>query len=214
MRIWCIRELIYYFNNIKEIIVISSLMLSILLVAPFAFTAEQGLPDGVAAAMLWVALLCAVQLGCSQSWQRHADSGELELLPLLPWMLEASVFAKTMAFYLVLLLQLLVVLPLASLWLGVGSGQWGQWLLGLAAGGLGLTCLCQMAAGFMAGNRKSGALMGVIVLPFSLPILIFGAAYTAQDQLWADSLIFLMAYAIFLAPLHCLAVAAGLRHGH
>lgn len=214
MRSLCIRELIYYFRNLKEIIVISSLMLSILLVAPFVFSAEKGVPEGVPAAMLWVALLCAVQLGCSQSWQRHADAGELELLPLLPWTLEASVFAKTLAFYVVLLLQLLVLLPTASLWLGVSSGQWGQWLLGLAAGGLGLTCLCQMAAGFMAGNRKSGALMGLVVLPFSLPILIFGAAYTAQDQLWADSVIFLIAYAVFLAPLHCLAVAAGLRYGH
>ena len=209
-----IRELNYYFKSFKEIIVISMLFLNITLVAPFTFSAQTGLPDGVAGAMVWVALLCAVQMGASQSWQRHAESGELELLPLLPWMLESTVMAKSLAFYLVLMLQLAIILPVAGLWLGLGSGQWGQVLFGLAAGGLGLTFLCQMAAGLMAGYRKTGALMGLIVLPFALPILIFGAGYVAQNELWSEHLVFLVSYAIFLWPLHCFAVAASLRHGH
>lgn len=208
------RELNYYFNNAKEAIVISFLFVSITLVIPFAFSADHGLPHGVDVAILWVALLCAVQLAAAQSWQRHADSGELELLPLLPWMLEWTVMGKSLAFLIMLVLQLLVIVPIASPWLGIEAGRWPQLWLGLGAGALGLTCLSQMAAGLMAGQRKSGAFLGLIVLPFAIPLIIFGVSYTQQPVLLDESLGFLFGYGIFLWPLHSLAIAASIRHGH
>lgn len=209
-----IKELNYYFKNIKEVIVISFLFVSITLVVPFAFPAAEGLPEGVNLAILWVALLAAMQLGAALSWQRHADSGELELLPLLPWMLEGTVMGKSLAFYVVMLLQIAVIVPLSALWLAMPAGQWLQVWLGLAVGGLSLTFLYQLAAGLMAGQRKAGAVIGMVVLPFAIPVIIFGVSYLRQGQLWSDSLLFLIGYAVFLAPLHALAVASSIRHGH
>lgn len=209
-----IKELMYYINNAKELIVISFLFISITLVIPFAFSAKEGVPDGVNLAILWVALLASMQLGAAQSWQRHSDSGELELLPLLPWMLEGTVLGKSIAFYLLMLLQVAIVVPLSAVWLAIPVGQWAQVWLGLAVGGLSLTFLYQMAAGLMAGQRKAGAVIGIIVLPFAIPVVIFGASYFQQDELFNDHLLFLVGYAVFLAPLHALAVASSIRHGH
>ncbi len=209
-----IKELNYYISNLKELIVISFLFISITLVIPFAFPASEGLPEGVNMAILWVALLAAMQLGVAQSWQRHADSGELELLPLLPWMLEATVMGKSLAFYLVMLLQIAIIVPLSALWLAIPARQWPQIWLGLAVGALAFTFLYQLAAGLMAGQRKAGALIGIIVLPFAIPIMIFGVSYLRQQQLWSDHLLFLFSYAVFLAPLHALAVASAIRRGH
>lgn len=209
-----IKELNYYFNNVKEVIVISFLFISITLVIPFAFPATAKLPQGLGEAMLWVALLAAMQLGAAQSWQRHSDSGELELLPLLPWTLEATVMGKSLAFFLMIALQIAVVVPLSSLWLALSAERWVQMWLGLGAGALAFAFLYQMAAGLMAGQRKAGAVLGIIVLPFAIPVIIFGVGYLRQDALWSDHLLFLAAYAVFLAPLHCLAVASSLRHGH
>ena len=209
-----IKELSYYFNNIKEVIVISFLFISTTLVIPFAFPASEKLPVGLGEAILWVAMLAAMQLGAAQSWQRHSDSGELELLPLLPWMPEATVMGKSLAFYLVMLLQIALIVPLSSLWLALPSSQWPQLWLGLGLGALSFTFLYQLAAGLMAGQRKAGAVLGIIVLPFAIPVIIFGVGYLRQDALFSDHLLFLGAYAIFLAPLHCLAVASSIRHGH
>lgn len=209
-----IKELSYYINNTKELIVMSFLFVSITLVSAFAFPAAQGLPVGLGQAMLWVALLAAMQLGAAQSWQRHSDSGELELLPLLPWSLEATVMGKSLAFYVVILLQLVVIVPLSSLWLALPAARWLQLWLGLGAGALAFTFLYQLAAGLMAGQRKAGAVLGVIVLPFAIPVVIFGVEYLRQDHLYSEHLLFLVAYAVFLAPLHCLAVASSLRYGH
>lgn len=209
-----IKELSYYFNNIKEVIVISFLFISITLVIPFAFPANEKLPAGLGEAMIWVAMLASMQLGAAQSWQRHSDSGELELLPLLPWTLEATVMGKSLAFFLMMLLQIAVVVPLSSLWLALPAGRWLQLWLGLGVGAMAFAFLYQLAAGLMAGQRKASAVLGIIVLPFAIPVIIFGVGYVRQDQLFSDHLLFLAAYAIFLAPLHCLAVASSLRHGH
>lgn len=209
-----IKELRYYFNNAKEVVVISFLFVSTTLVVPFAFPASETLPTGLGEAMLWVAMLAAMQLGAAQSWQRHSDSGELELLPLLPWTLEATVMGKSLAFFTVMVLQIAVIVPLSSLWLALPATKWAQLWLGLGAGALAFTFLYQLAAGLMAGQRKAGAVLGIIVLPFAIPVIIFGVGYVRQDQLYSDHLLFLIAYAIFLAPLHALAVASSLRHGH
>lgn len=209
-----IKELRYYINNIKELIVISFLFISITLVVPFAFSPSEGLPDGVNMAILWVALLASMQLGAAQSWQRHSDSGELELLPLLPWTLEGTVMGKSLAFYVLTLVQVSIIVPLSALWLAIPVGQWLQVWVGLALGGLALAFLYQMAAGLMAGQRKASALIGMIVLPFAMPVIIFGVSYLRQDVVWSENLLFLFGYAIFLGPLHCLAVASSVRYGH
>ena len=208
------KELSYYINNIKELIVISFLFISITLTVPFAFPAASGLPEGLNMAILLVALLASMQLGAAQSWQRHYEAGELELLPLLPWSLETTVMGKSLAFYMVTLVQILLIVPLSALWLEIPAGQWPKVWVGLGASSFALTFLYQLATGLMAGQRKAGAVAGLIVLPFAIPIIIFGVSYLRQDSLWSDSLLFLMAYGIFLAPLHALAIAGSVRHGH
>lgn len=208
------QELLFYFNNAKEAIVISFLFIAITLVIPFAFPASRGLPEGVGGAMLWVALLAATQTAAAQSWQRHADSGELELLPLRPQMLEATVLGKSFAFFLMLMLQIMLIVPLSSLWLGFSMRDWPRLWLGLGLGALSFTFLYQLAAGLIAGQRKAGAVLGMVVLPFAIPVIIFGVSYTNGSLLWGETLLFLGGYAVFLAPLHAIVVASSIRHGH
>ncbi len=208
------RELNYYIKNVKELIVISFLFISITLLVPFTFTAENGVPEGVGITILWVAMLCAIQLGSSHSWGRHAQSGELEQYQLLPWLLEWTVLGKMLAFFAVVMLQITLLLPLASLWLGIEPIEWPRLMCGLAAGGLGLVALNQLAAGLMAGTRKGAVSVGAIALPFSIPILIFGAAYCRQSAIAHETLGFLLGYAVFMLPVAAIAVAANIRAGN
>lgn len=205
------KELMYYFKNTKELIVISFLFITLILLVPFAFPAEKGVPAGVPAMILWVGLVCAIQQAASHSWQRHAESGEIELFQLLPWIFEATVLGKLLALYAIILMQLIVILPLATLWLRLPVGQWAQVAAGLAAGGLALVALTGMVAGLMTGHRKGGAILGIITLPFSIPVIIFGVVYLNQPELLHANLLFLCSYAIFLLPIASLAVASSLR---
>lgn len=208
------KEIIYYFKNIKELIVISFLFVSITLLVPFSFRADSGVPDGVGVTILWLALVAAVQLGASHSWLRHSEAGELESFQLLPWLLESTVIGKVLAFYAVMLVQLLLLVPLASLWLGIATEHWPVLAAGLAVGALALVVVNQLAAGLMAGTRKGAVTIGAVTLPFSVPILIFGTSYCRQPALIHENLLFLAAYAIFLLPITALAVAANIRASH
>ena len=214
MRLMLLQELFYYFKNLKEIIVISSLFLTITLAARFAFPGGEAMPPVVAQIVLWLATLVSAQAGAAASWQRHADSGELELLPLLPWSMEWTVLAKTGALLLVLWAQLAVMVPVSALWLQIPWDDWGRLWLGLGCGAVGFVCLYHMAAAFLAGQRKSAAVLGLIALPLVIPVLIFGMAYVGQPELWHEHLGFLVGYALLLVPMHALAAAASLRHGH
>lgn len=208
------KELLFYFKNTKEVIVISFLFLSTTLLAVFAYPANSSMPEGLAGLVMWLALASAIQLGAAHSWQRHHESGETELFQLLPWLLEWSVLGKYLGFLAMLWLQLLWVVPMACLWLNWPVEQWGQAMLGLMAGAAALAAIHLQSAGLMAGSRKNGQLLGLISLPFAVPVLIFGSEYLRQPALWHQSLGMLIGYAGLLVPLMCAAVAAHLRHSH
>lgn len=209
-----LKELAYYFKNTKEIIVISFLFLSIVLLAVFAYPAGASMPEAVPALVMWLALASAIQLGAAQSWQRHHDNGEIELFQLLPWLMEWSVLGKYVGFVLMLWLQLLWVVPLGCMWLGWPVGQWGQAAIGLMAGTAALAAIHLQSAGLMVGSRKSGHLLGLVSLPFAVPILIFGSEYLRQPALWHGSLGFMLGYTALLVPCMAVSVAAHLRHSH
>lgn len=208
-----LRELRYYFKNKSEVIVIINFIVSIALLACFTFPAESGLPRGVAATILWVTLLCASQLAAMPSWQRHMEQGDIATFQLLPWALEWTVLTKLAALYLVTLLPVIVAAPLAGAWMGMQAPAIVLAMVGLAAGALALTAINQMIAGLLAGQR-SGAVLGIIALPFSIPVIIVGASYTAQTDIMHGGIVFLMGYGIFLVPISCLATAASLRNSH
>lgn len=208
------KELLYYFKNIKELIVISFLFTSIILLGVFAFTAQTKLPDQLPGLLLWLALVSAVQLSAASAWQRHHESGEIELFQLLPWLLELTILGKYLGFVFILCLQLAVLVPLSSLWLGVPTAQWEQCWLGLSIGAAGLSAIHLLVAGLMAGYRKGAAMLGLMTLPFSIPIIIFGTEYLRQPHLWHESLGFVIGYSGLMVPLMCAATAQSMRHGN
>lgn len=209
-----LKELNYYIKNYKEIIVISFVFLFIILLISFAFPAGDGVPTATARATLWIALFCAVQLAAGQNWQRHVENGELEVFQLLPWLLEWTVLGKICALALAVLLPMALVFPLLALWLGLSVTHWPTIMAGLTAGGMALAALNQLAAGLLAGQQRAGALLGIITLPFAVPVMIFGVSYTAQAALWHPHLAFLLGYGIFLMLFAALAVSAAIRAGN
>jgi len=77
--------------------------------------------------------------------------------------------------------------------------------LGLLAGTPGLAALTLIVAALTAGLRSTGALAGLLLLPLAVPLLIFGAAMTAEDgamgaaKLLAAASLLLVAIAPFAA---------------
>jgi heme exporter protein B len=69
----------------------------------------------------------------------------------------------------------------AAALLHVPGAALGTILLGLAIGTPGLAALGVATAALVAGLRGAGALAGLVMLPFAVPLLIFGAGATGGE---------------------------------
>lgn len=205
-------ELKYYFRNINEAIYIYSLFLSIIVLVPFGLSAGAIGLLAIAPAILWIALAVAVSIGGMTLFARDGEQGRLEAYQLLPISLEKLLLAKWAAFYLMITLPLLAMVPLAGLLMGIPAAEWLHYAIGLAVGGAALSVLTSLASAVMAGLDKAGAILSLVILPLSIPIMIFGTHYCLDaSQNWQPSLLFNIGFAGFLLPIYCIAGASCIR---
>ena len=83
---------------------------------------------------------------------------------------------KCAAHWTISVLPLIVVAPLFGLMLGMDGPALGLTTLTLLAGTPALTMIGAIGAALTASLRRGGLLMAVLVLPLSIPVLIFGVA--------------------------------------
>lgn len=98
------------------------------------------------------------------------------LASLLPLPLPAVVLAKVLAHWTVTGLPLIILSPLVALLLGMDVYGWKIMALTLLLGTPALGFLAAPGVGLTAGLRRGGVLLGILVLPLSIPVLIFAAA--------------------------------------
>jgi heme exporter protein B len=205
-------ELKYYFKNKQEAIYLYSYFISILVLIPFAGDSEASKIQSLATMGLWIALASAVSMAGANLFRRDSDQGRLEYYQLLPIGLEAIMVAKWLAFFFFISIPLLLAIPLAGLLYNIPNPMLGRYVVGLLAGALGLSILSTLVAALTNGLEKAGAVLSLILLPLSIPVLIFGAQYCIDNT--SDSvanLLFLLGFAVFMAPVMCLAGAYSIR---
>lgn len=210
-------ELKYYIKNINEAIQIYSYYISIILLVPFAFNADAIGAFSFAIPSLWVALTSGVALGALSLFKRDEEAGHLAYYQLLPMSLEWVVAGKWLAFLAFVLLPLYGCLPIAGIVMHLSIDALWRCAIGLTAGAFGLTILSTLSAALLVGLEKAGALLSLILLPLTIPVLIFGAEYCRADLGTNEpsaNLLLLIGFACFMLPVMCLAGAASIRASH
>lgn len=131
--------------------------------------------------VVWVAALLAVLLSLHRLFQRDLDEGVLEQLVLAPSPLALTVAAKVAAHWLVACLPLAIVGPLIALQYGLTGGALAVLLLALLVGTPTLALLGALGAALTLGLRGH-LLLAVVVLPWCVPVLVFGSGAVAASQ--------------------------------
>ena len=209
-------ELKSYIRNFKEAIYIYSFFISIALMAPFAVQSENiSLIQSLTPIILWTALASGIALAGMGLFQRDAESGRLEYYQLLPVSLERLVIVKWAAFYLFIVIPLLLCLPVMALIFNIPVMAWGHYAVGLAAGAGALTAITCLVAALMAGLARAGGLLSLIILPLCIPVMIFGGDYCRQTgSLFHPDLVFLVGLTVFLLPIAAFIGASSIRHSN
>ena len=183
---------------------------------PFAVGPDLALLQRIGPAILWLGALLASLLALDRLFATDYEDGSLDLLTTGPLPLELSVAAKAIAHWLTTGLPLVIISPLLGLMLNVEMGAMGAIALTLLVGTPGLTFLGLIGAALSVTLRRGGLLLAVVVLPLTVPTLIFGVS--AANAAITGPLTFGPAFTILCAltlasvVIGTFAAAAALRH--
>jgi heme exporter protein B len=166
--------------------------------------------------ILWIGALLATLLGLDRMFGDDRDDGSLDLLILSGVPLPLTVLAKCAGAWLATGLPLVVATPLLGLLLGVDPATLGITTLTLLVGTPALTFIGAIGAALMTGFGRGGLLAAVLVLPFTIPAIIFGvsaALAAATGAAVLPPLLILVALSLVGSVVTPLAAAAALRAG-
>ncbi|MBK4715919.1 MULTISPECIES: heme exporter protein CcmB [Tenebrionibacter/Tenebrionicola group] len=170
------RELRVAFRKGAEIINPLWFFLIVITLFPLGIGPQPQLLARIAPGVVWVAALLSSLLAMERLFRDDWQDGGLEQLMLLPLPLPAVVLAKVAAHWVVTGLPLLLLSPLAALLLGLDVHSWQVMALTLLLGTPTLSFLGAIGVGLTVGLRRGGVLLSLLVLPLTIPLLIFATA--------------------------------------
>ncbi len=187
---------------------------SVIAVAPFAVGPDLALLSRIGPALIWLAALLATLVGLDRLFSADAEDGTMDLFMTSSTPLEVLVLVKAAAHWVTTGLPLAVSAIFLSFLLNMDANAVGATVLTLLAGTPALTLLGAIGAALTVGLRRGGLLIPVLVLPLTVPVLIFGVAAAervAQEGLGAPPLLMLAGLSLGSIALAPFAAAAALR---
>jgi len=148
--------------------------LVVVTLVPFAIGPELALLKRIGPAVLWLAALLANLLALDRLFAADHEDGSLDLLLMSKAPLELVVAIKGVAHWLTTGLPLVVAAPLIGLLLNLDGAAQAGLVLTLLVGTPALTFIGLIGAAISVALRRGGLLLAVLVLPLTVPVLIFG----------------------------------------
>jgi len=191
--------------------------LIVVALVPFAVGPDLALLSRIGPAILWLGALLASLLTLDRLIAVDAEDGSLDLLMMTPMPLEAALAAKALAHWTSTCLPLVILSPVLALLLNVDFAAMPAIALTLAAGTPALTFIGLIGAALSVALRRGGVLLAVLVLPFTIPVLIFGVAAAnaviVGPAPFGPPFTILCALSLASAVIAPVAAAAAIRHG-
>ncbi|MGE0483625.1 MAG: heme exporter protein CcmB [Gammaproteobacteria bacterium] len=181
---------------------------------PFALGPDPQALTDVAAGIVWVAALLAASLSLDALFRNDFADGSLELVVLSGAPLALVGLAKSLAHWLLSGLPIVVLTVPLALALELRGEVTVILAASLALGTLTMSLIGAAVSALTVGLRGAGMLLAMLILPLYIPLLIFGAAATANAALGLDvaaELYFLAGLFVLALTLTPWAIAAALR---
>lgn len=181
---------------------------------PLAIGPDADQLRAIGPGVLWVAALLAAMLSLNTLFLGDYDDGSLEQMLLSPLPLPLIALGKTLAHWLLGGVPLVVVSPLMAMSYELPAAGMLAMLVTLTLGTLSLSLLGAVGAALVVGLNRGSALLSLLVLPLSMPVLIFGArtvSLAAAGDSTAAGTYFLAAYCMLALTLAPFATALALK---
>jgi heme exporter protein B len=190
--------------------------LTVVAVIPFGVGPDLKLLSRIGPAIVWIGALLAALLGLDRLFQAERDDGSLDLLVMQETPLVLTVLIKCAAHWTATGLPLVIASPLLGLFMNMTGAAIGATLLTLLVGTPAITFIGAVGAAVAVALPRGGLLVSILVLPLTIPILIFGvsATYAAVEgpQPFLPPFLILIALTLFFAVIGPAAAAVALRN--
>ncbi len=191
--------------------------LLVVAIVPFAIGPDLALLARIGPAILWLGALLASLLGLDRLIGADYEDGSLDLILSARTPLELAVATKAVAHWLTTGLPLVAATPLLGLLLNLDPKATGAVALTLLAGTPALTFIGLVGAALTVALRRGGLLLAVLILPLTIPVLIFGVAASNAAIVgpvpFGTPFTILCALTLMSAVVGPVAAAAALRQG-
>lgn len=204
------RELKLAFRAGGEAMVLVLFFVMVGVIVPFAIGPDRPLLTRLAPGIVWIAAFLSTLLGLDRLFRADDEDGSLTLLRHARLPLEAIVFGKLVAHWLVTAVPLLLATPILALLLNMSVEQWGRTALALLIGTPALTAFGALGASVTVGLRRGGLVAPVLILPLAIPVMIFGVGMM-DPMTGGGATLFLLALSLVVTAFSPFAAALALR---
>ncbi|WP_455482067.1 heme exporter protein CcmB [Bartonella sp. B35(2025)] len=192
--------------------------IAVIVITPFAIGPNPEILTQMGPGMLWLGALLAGLLNLDRLFQTDRDDGNLDqfILAGQRQSLTLIVFIKCLAHWAGTMLPLVFATPVLALMLNLDATITFTTTLTLLCGTPALTFIGAIGAALAASLLHSTLLIFIIILPWVIPIMIFGVsaaiAPTNPDISFLNTLALLIAFSLFLSLFSSFVTAITLRY--
>ncbi|OWV67067.1 heme transporter [Rhizobium sp. R339] len=190
--------------------------LTVVAVIPFGVGPDLKLLSRIGPAIVWIGALLAALLGLDRLFQAERDDGSLDLMLMQETPLVLTILVKCFAHWTATSLPLVIASPLLGLFMNMDETAIGATMLTLFVGSPAITFIGAVGAAVAVALPRGGLLVSILVLPLTIPVLIFGvsATYAAVEEPapFLPPFLILIALTLFFAVVGPAAAALALRN--
>ena len=168
------REFLINFRSLVDVISIISFMILIVILFVLGIGPFEKKLKLVSNAIFWIGLILAIIPSLEKTLQRDYDNGWLDQTITSPLPLEFILLSKSIAYWLIIIVPLLISLPFFVILLNI-SFKLIPWLfISIIIGGLSISLIGIIGSALTLGAKRGNILLPILIIPFIIPILIFG----------------------------------------
>ena len=168
------REFLINFRSLVDVISIISFMILIVTLFVLGIGPIEEKLKLVSNAIFWIGLVLAIIPSLEKTLQRDYDNGWLDQTITSPLPLEFILLSKSIAYWLIIIVPLLISLPFFVILLNI-SFKLIPWLfISIIIGGLSISLIGIIGSALTLGAKRGNILLPILIIPFIIPILIFG----------------------------------------
>lgn len=177
------REMVLHWRQPRYVVQACLFFILLTVFFPLTLRPEPEVLRMVAPGIVWVGMLFALLLSAERLFHQDYEEGVLEQWLVSGYPLPVLITGKVIAHWLVNCGVVLLFCPLLGILFYLTGYEIAVLCLSLLCGTPAIVFLCALAAVCSAGIQQRGVLMALILLPLTIPVMIFGSgAVTAAMQ--------------------------------